>query len=313
MTVLEKADGHGPKHRLQKQPRTRKQKQRLLSNIVLQFLAMVGIGLLLYPDAADWVNSLSHNAEISGYVKQVENTSPEERQHKLDVAYTYNDQLDPGPLTDPYLSEAEDAALGSDLYKAYEEMLRLNGTDAIGTVNYPEVDISLPIYHGTTNEVISKGAGHMYGTSLPIGGPSTRAVMTAHSGLPHAKLFTGLHKAEVGDTFWISVLGEDHYYQVRELETGLPNETDSLTIIDGEDWVTLFTCTPVGVNSHRLLVHAERIPAPENSGDQMIGGDGITAGFPWWLLIFIAGSALVAFVLFKPAKKKKKDTPKEVL
>lgn len=267
---------------------------------------MFGIGLLIYPDGADWVNSLGHNSEISGYTRQIENTPPEERQRILDVAYNYNDQLEPGPLTDPYLSEAEDALVGSEVYKAYEEMLRVSGTDAIGTLNYPDVNIALPMYHGTSDEVISKGIGHLYGTSLPVGGPSTRSVVTAHSGLPHAKLFTQLHDAEVDDIFWISVLGEEHYYQVRELETVLPNETDSFQIIEGEDWVTLFTCTPVGVNSHRLLVHAQRIPAPEGEGERLVAGDGLTAGFPWWLVIFIGGSALVALMLFMPAKKKKK-------
>lgn len=297
------------RHRLERQPkkvRTKKQKQRLASNIALQIFAMLGIGLLIYPDGADWVNSLGHNSEISGYTRQIENTPPEERQRILDVAYNYNDQLEPGPLTDPYLSEAEDALVGSEVYKAYEEMLRVSGTDAIGTLNYPDVNIALPMYHGTSDEVISKGIGHLYGTSLPVGGPSTRAVVTAHSGLPHAKLFTELHDAQVGDIFWFSVLGEEHYYEVRELETVLPNETDSFQIIEGEDWVTLFTCTPVGVNSHRLLVHAQRIPGPEAVGEQVIDGDGISAGFPWWLVIFLGGSALVALMLFMPAKKKKK-------
>ena len=123
------------------------------------------------------------------------------------------------------------------------------------------------------------------------------------SGLPHAKLFTRLHDAEVDDIFWISVLGEEHYYQVCELETG------SFRIIDGEDWVMVFTCTPVGVNSHRLLVHAHRIPAPEGEGERLVAGDGISAGFPWWLVIFIGGSVLVAVMLFMPAKKKKKKDP----
>lgn len=267
---------------------------------------MFGIGLRIYPDGADWVNSLGHNSEISGYTRQIENTPPEERQRILDVAYNYNDQLEPGPLTDPYLSEAEDALVGSEVYKAYEEMLRVSGTDAIGTLNYPDVNIALPMYHGTSDEVISKGIGHLYGTSLPVGGPSTRSVLTAHSGLPHAKLFTQLHDAEVDDIFWISVFGEERYYQVRELETVLPNETDSFQIIEGEDWVTLFTCTPVGVNSHRLLVHAQRIPAPEGEDERLVAGDGISAGFPWWLVIFLGGAALVALMLFMPAKKKKK-------
>lgn len=287
-----------------KPKRTRKQKQRLAQNIVLQLLAMLGIGLLLYPEAANWWNSLGYDEEVSGYVRQIEKTTPEEHQRLLDAAYHYNDQIEPGPLMDPYLTEQEDALIGSPVYKAYEEMLRVSGTDAIGTVNYPAVDVSLPIYHGTSSEVIDKGVGHLYGTSLPVGGPSARSVLTAHSGLVHAKLFTRLHDSEVDDIFWLSVMGENHYYQVREIETVLPNETDSFEVIGDEDWVTLFTCTPVGVNSHRLLVHAQRIAPPEGMEDDIVDGDGISAGFPWWLVIFLLASAAVALLLFWPSKKK---------
>ena len=273
----------------------------------MQVLAMLGIGLLVYPEGADWINSLGHNSEISGYVNQVEQTPSEERQRILDAAYAYNDQLEAGPLTDPYISMAEDKVLRSELYNAYEEMLRISGTDAIGTLNYPRVNIALPMYHGTSDAVISKGIGHMYGTSLPVGGPSTRAVMTAHSGLPQAKLFTNLHRAKLGDTFWISVLGEDHHYRVEKIETVLPGETESLEIVEGEDWVTLFTCTPIGVNSHRLMVHAVRIADPVADEDRRaLSGDGVTAGFPWWAVWFVGGSGLVAWVLFAPPRRRRK-------
>ncbi len=289
------------------QQRTPKRTRQLAVNAVLQVVAMFAIGLLVYPDAADWINSIGHNGEISGYVRQVESTPSEERQRILDVAYAYNDQLEPGPLTDPYISMAEDAVQRSELYQAYEEMLRVSGADAIGTLNFPRAGIALPIYHGTSDEVISKGVGHMYGTSLPVGGPSTRAVLTAHSGLPSAKLFTPLHGAQVGDTFWISVLGEDHHYVVREIETVEPGDTDSFRIIEREDWVTLFTCTPVGVNSHRLLVHAQRIPDAEAGPlEEVIAGDGVALGFPWWALWFLGGSAVVAWVLFAPPRTRRR-------
>lgn len=267
---------------------------------------MFAIGLLVYPEGANWVNAIGHNSEISGYMRQVEQTPSAERQQILDAAYAYNNQLKPGPLTDPYISMAEDQELRSGLYNAYEEMLRISGTDAIGTISYPQVDIALPMYHGTSDEVISKGVGHMYGTSLPVGGPSTRAVLTAHSGLPNAKLFTPLHRAKVGDTFWISVLGEDHHYEVREIETVEPGDTESFQVIENEDWVTLFTCTPIGVNSHRLLVHAERVAGPaDEAGDSVIAGDGVELGFPWWAVWFVGGSAAVGWVLFAPPRKKR--------
>lgn len=285
-------------------PRSKAQKKRLTLNSVLQAFAMIAIALLVYPQAANWISSIGHNSEISGYVRQVADTPSEERTRILDAAYAYNDQLQPGPLTDPYISMTEDAVHRSRLFETYEEMLRVSGTDAIGTLSYPSIGMALPMYHGTSNEVISKGAGHMYGTSLPIGGPSTRSVLTAHSGLPNAALFTPLHKAKVGETFWISVLGEDHHYRVEKIEVVEPGDTESFQIIEGEDWVTLFTCTPTGVNSHRLLVHAQRIPDAESAGLETIGGDGVELGFPWWAVWFVAGSGAVAWVLFAPPRKR---------
>lgn len=277
---------------------------RLGVGIALQLLAMAAIGMLVYPEAASWVARIGHNAEISGYVRHVATTTPEERTRILDAAYAYNEQLVPGPLTDPYVSVDEDEALQSERYLAYREMLRVTGSDAIGTITYPRLDIGLPVYHGTSDEVISKGIGHMYGTSLPVGGPGTRAVLTAHSGLAHSRLFTDLPKAEVGDTFSISVLGEEHYYRVERTEVVEPGDTASLRIVAGEDWVTLFTCTPIGVNSHRFLVHAARIDdavAPRNDD---LGGDGLSLGMPWWVLWFVGGSGACAFLLFAPPRRR---------
>lgn len=251
----------------------------------------------------------SHSSEIAGYTKRVGQTAPPERQRILDAAYAYNETLRPGPLTGPYVSLSEDEVNRSAVYLAYEELLRISGTDVIGTVNYPALNIALPVYHGTTDEVISKGAGHMYGTSLPVGGPSTHAVLTAHSGLPSARLFTRLPEAKVGDQFWISVLSEDHYYQVQAVDTVRPGDTESLKIIEGEDWVTLFTCTPIGINSHRFMVHAERIPDPaKDDGNQFVAGDGISAGFPWWAVWFVGGSVLVGWFLFAPPGRKKEKS-----
>lgn len=275
-----------------------RRRRGLARGVALLASSMVAIGMLVYPQAANWVARIGHNAEISGYVHQVDATDAEERRVILDAAYAYNDQLDPGPLTDPYVSLGEDAVVRSGLYTAYENMLRVSGTDAIGTLSFPAVDIGLPLYHGTEDETISMGIGHLYGTSLPVGGPSTHAVLTSHSGLPHAELFGPLHRAKVGDTFWISVLGEDHHYRVEAIETVLPGETESLTIVEGEDWVTLFTCTPIGINSHRLMLHAIRIPDVEGGGDVTLGGDGVRLGFPWWAVWFLGGSGAMALVIF---------------
>lgn len=284
------------------QPRTAR-RSRLAINAVLQGLAMIAIGMLVYADAADWISRIGHNSEITGYVESVEQTPGEERQAILDLANAYNDTLEIGSLTDPYITQNPNETQRSGVYRAYEKLLRVSGSDAIGSLSYPSLDIGLPVYHGTSDEVISKGVGHMYGTSMPVGGPSTHSVLTAHSGLPSSKLFTNLLDAQVGDEFWISVLGEDHYYRVESTQTVLPDEVD-FEIIDGEDHVTLFTCTPIGVNSHRFLVHAVRIDAPESSGT-VINGDGRKLGFPWWAVWFVGGSGVFAYVLFAPPRKKK--------
>lgn len=290
-------------------PKAKRRRGSRLLTVVLQLAAMAAIGMLVYPDAASWVARIGHNAEISGYVRGVEGTPSAEREQLLDAAYRYNAELRPGPLTDPYTTVQEDQALRSPLYLAYEEMLRISGSQAIGTLSYPRLDIGLPIYHGTDDETISKGVGHLYGTSLPVGGPSTRAVLTAHSGLPHSKLFTDLDQARVGDTFWISVLGEDHYYRVESTEVVVPGQTDSLQIVAGEDWVTLFTCTPIGVNSHRFMVHAVRIPDGEAPADEAIGGDGVQLGFPWWAVGFVGGSGAVAWLLWAPTRPVRRKRP----
>lgn len=275
-------------------------RRRVGRDVLLQVFAMIGIGLLLYPQAADWFSARAHESVIAGYVSQVQSAPSAERQRVLDAAYAYNEQLSPGPLTDPYVSELEDSIIGSELYAAYEEMLRVSGTEAIGTLSYPGVGINLPIYHGTSGTVISSGVGHLYGTSLPVGVPGTRSVLTAHSGLVRAKLFSPLHEAGVGDVFWISVLGEEHHYRVEAIEIVDAEETESLAIVEGEDWVTLCTCTPIGVNSHRLLVHAQRTDAAAESIEDL--GVGVGAGFPWWAMWFVAGSLAAGFILFRPRR-----------
>ncbi|HMS36455.1 MAG TPA: class C sortase [Arachnia sp.] len=272
---------------------------RRLAPVLLQLAAMVGVGALLYPYAADWFSTLGHDAQISGYVRKVEAMPDEERRGLLAVARDYNDRLPPGMLRDPYRADSADDSLRSDA--AYEEYLRVlpaSDDGAIGLLTYPRLGISLPILPGNDDATLARGVGHLYGSSLPVGGPSTHSLLTSHSGLIHASLFTALPRAEVGDAFEVSVLGETLHYRVDGVETVLPEATETLRIVDGEDRVTLFTCTPIGVNSHRLLVHAVRVPGPAPSPSQAIPGDGRAAGFPWWALAFLAGSGAFAFVIF---------------
>lgn len=271
--------------------------------ILLQVIAMVGIGALVYPLAADWFSSLAHNAERSGYVREVSSLTEAERSAALDAARSYNEQLSESLLLDPYSNEDTSALQSAHpAYEEYQAVLALNGTSVIGDLNYPRLNIGLPVYHGAGEDAITRGVGHLYGSSLPVGGPSTHAVLTSHSGLVHASLFSKLPAAKLGDTFELRVLGETLYYQVDSIETFEPFVTDSLRVREGEDRVTLFTCTPIGVNSHRLLVSAVRIDPPAGS-DRAVTGDGLRAGFPWWTLVFLGGSAAVAALLFAPPRR----------
>lgn len=282
--------------------------------ILLQVLAMIGLGALLYSSAADWFATLNHNAEISGYTSSVIEADPQQISQAMQIAHEYNAHMPAGMLRDPYSNPSQNSAEDS-AYAKYEQLMSLSsdsnssskgnsGSGVIGEVTYPSLGIGLPIYHGTNDSVLTKGVGHLYGSSLPVGGTSTHSILTSHSGLVHANLFTNLPKAEVGDTFTVQALGETHWYEVKSTETVLPQETERLAIVDGKDIVTLFTCTPIGINSHRFMVHGERIDPPADAGTQVIAGDGKTAGFPWWALIFVGGSSLTAYLIFAPTKRR---------
>lgn len=273
--------------------------------LALQLGAMLGIGALLYPVAADWFATLNHDAELSGYVEQVAALPDADREAALEAARSYNALMPRGVLRDPYADDLAVDPAEDEGRLAYGEVLRVSGSEVIGELRYPRLGIGLPVYHGTSEEVLAKGVGHLYGSSLPVGGPSTHSVLTSHSGLVRASLFTPLPQARLGDTFQVTVLGETHYYRVDDIRTVLPGDTSSLSIVDGEDFVTLITCTPIGINSHRLLVRGVRVPAPEEAGGYALEGDGKTAGFPWWAPAFLGGSALTAYLLFAPPRRRR--------
>lgn len=279
-------------------------RDRLRSAIIMAVI-MVGLGILLYPTTADWFSRLSHNNEISQYRQDVATSTPAERSEALRLADEYNSRMPRGPLRDPYAYESADADTDAG-YAAYEQLLQVSDSGVIGRVKFAEAGIDLPIYHGTDDDVIAKGAGHLYGSSLPVGGPSTHSVLTAHSGLPSAELFTPLHDVSEDDEFWIEVLGERHWYRVDNIEIVEPDDLSKMQIIEDKDFVTLFTCTPVGVNSHRLLVRGERTEAPPTMVGEMQSD--VTAGFPWWALIFVAGTAATWFLLFR---KQPQNTPED--
>ena len=263
-------------------------------------LMMLGAAVFVYPNAADWFSSRAHVAAIEGYRDDVEALVPHERSARSERADNYNAHIQPGELRDPFAITAEFAD-SSQAADDYLHLLKTGSSEAIGRVRYDGVGIDLPIYPGTSEDVISKGAGHLHGTSLPIGGPSTHAVLTAHSGMPNARLFTPLHDAVVGDLFWVEVLGERRWYKVENIAVVDGDDLSELRVAEGQDEVTLFTCTPVGVNSHRLLIRGARIDAP--TADVYSGPDEATLGFPWWAAGLLVIGATLGFALF-PYKRK---------
>ena len=229
-------------------------KQRILS-ILAVITLLIGLSLLLYPTFSNYYNGAKQRRAIYNYVSSVETLSDTDYTAILDKAIDYNKRLAADPPGLMNLSDQQRAE--------YLSVLDITGTGIIGYINVPTADISLPIYHGTSESVLQVGSGHIEGSSFPVGGNSVHALISGHRGLPSALLFTNLDMLTEGDTFTIHVLSESYSYRVYDIETVLPSDLYSLTIQPGKDLCTLITCTPYGINSHRLLIHGERIFIPE--------------------------------------------------
>lgn len=273
--------------------------RRSASSAALVLASLVAFGVLLYPAAADWFSRVQQQGEVSGYTEQAARLSDEDRELALAKARQYNALMPQGPLRDPFTANASEDADQGEAYALYTDMLRLNGTDVIGSIAYERLGIALPVYHGTRDAVLSRGAGHLFGSSLPVGGPGTHSVLTSHSGLARAALFTPLTEAREGDTFTVTVLGESHVYRVDRVLTVKPDDTEALRIVPGRDLVTLITCVPIGVNSDRLLVQGMRVGTLIADGESSeVPGSGVSVGFPWWAVVYIVGNGLVAWGVY---------------
>ena len=229
------------------------------TTIVIILIFLAGLSLLLYPFIANEWNTYRQKQLISSYESVVadrEAAGEIDYEAERQAAVAYNDALVPSILPDSFAV----AAASDEPDPEYMAALNIAGDGVMGIVEIPKIDISLPIYHTTTEEVLEKAAGHLEGSSLPVGGESTHAVITAHRGLPSAALFTDLDRLEEGDHFLLHVLDETLSYEVDQILTVEPDETDALAVEEGEDLVTLITCTPYGVNTHRLMVRGHRVP-----------------------------------------------------
>lgn len=221
---------------------------------LMAVLATIGIVLLLYPVVSNYLYDREIQKTLDRYVTAVESMSDEEYNVVLEQAKEYNRSLPRGEIV-PLDKEQDDR---------YDGLLGVDDTGIIGAVSIPKLDVRLPVYRGTDEQTLTGGAGHMRGSSLPIGGEGTHAVISAHSGMNSAKMFTDLPEMEVGDIFRVTVMGMVLTYEVDQIDTVLPSDTAALRIEDGKDYCTLLTCVPFGVNDHRLLVRGHRVETPEN-------------------------------------------------
>lgn len=229
-------------------------KKKTRKNLYYAIGFLIGLSILLYPLVSSRWNAYRAAQLISTYSETVtQDSAPEVYEEMLEAAREYNEGLTQESVPDAF-SVREDTQDDE-----YEALLNIDGEGLIGSIEIPVIGVNLPIYHYTTSETLEKGVGHLFGSSLPIGGESTHAVLSAHRGLPNAKLFTDLPLLEIGDVFYIHILGDTLAYEVDQILTVEPTEVDSLAISEGEDLVTLVTCTPYGVNTHRVLVRGHRI------------------------------------------------------
>ena len=234
-----------------------------LSTIILILIFLVGLSVMLYPSVSDAVNRKHQSRAVAGYAEEVEQLSDADYQTYFDAADAYNRQLNTTP----------NAFYKPDLVSGYAQTLDISGTGIIGYITIPKISVELPIYHGTDEGVLQVAAGHLEGSSLPVGGAETHAVISAHRGLPSAKLFTNLDELEVGDRFTITVLNRVLTYEVDQISIVLPTEIDQLLPTEGMDYVTLMTCTPYGINTHRLLVRGKRVETAESQKHIRVAAD----------------------------------------
>ncbi|MCB6992782.1 class C sortase [bacterium 210820-DFI.6.37] len=228
----------------------KKLQKNTISTLLLILVFLVGLSLLLYPTISDYWNSLHQSRAIAGYVRQVAGLNKETYEELRAKAKEYNKTL---------LGKTDRFTMTDAELKTYESLLSVPETNVIGYIEIPAIDCRLPIYHGTDESVLQMGVGHLEGTSLPVGGKSTHCVISGHRGLPSAKLFTDLDQLEEGDTFLLSVLDETLTYEIDQIRIVEPQDLSDLEIEKGKDYCTLVTCTPYGVNTHRLLARGHRV------------------------------------------------------
>lgn len=266
-----------------------------IATVILLLVFFIGLSVLLYPAISQYWNARVQSRAVADYAHMMESITKEDYTAYFEAAYAYNRDL--AALPTPLMQY--------DTLEGYDDALNTNGYGVMGYITIDKIQVELPIYHGTTPEVLNSSCGHLEGTSLPVGGENTHAVLSAHRGLPNAKLFTNLDKMQVGDTFTITILDRVLTYQVDQVKIVVPTDVSELKIAPGEDYVTLLTCTPYGINSHRLLVRGHRVETVVQktyyiTAEAYLIDRLIVTPLVALPILF----ALIVYVVFKPVKKK---------
>lgn len=273
-----------------------------VTQLVACLAILIGAGVFLYPYVASWFSQKEQSRVTE--LAQVElgeppNNDQRYREEMITRAHAYNDALASGAVYEANAHVVTGGGTSSDSSFVYNELLAVNDSGFMGRLRYDSLLIDLPIYHGTSDATLERGVGHLEGTSLPVGGIGTRAVLSAHRGLPTATLFNDLDKAAVGDTFSVSVFDQVVTYRVVETQVIEPSETEAIFADPERDLITLVTCTPLGINSHRILVTGERVtPTPPGEVKASAARPDLP-GFPWWIPVLAGVVAALALYLWR--------------
>ena len=276
-------------------------------NIIIVAIFVIGLSLLLYPTIANQWNSYRQSKLISSYdekVSKMDAAGQIDYEKEWKKADAYNKALVPMILPDSFaIADAQ-----SEEDAAYEACLNITDDGIMGLVEIPKIDVKLPIYHTTSEEVLRNAAGHLEGSSLPIGGENTHSVISAHRGLPSATLFTDLDKLKKGDHFMVHVLDDTLCYEVDKISVVKPEDTSDLNVEDGEDLMTLLTCTPYGVNTERLLVRGHRVPYEEKYTDETQSSISLETNYILWVIVGLLITGVLIGVMYVRERRKKDET-----
>lgn len=273
-----------------------KKKSSAASTIGLVLVLVVGFSLLLYPTVSDWWNSMHQSRAVASYTQKVSELDKVDYQNVWQAARDYNQTLNQKP--NRFFMTDEDRVL-------YESVLNVAGNGVMGTIEIKKLNVNLPIYHGTNEAVLQVAIGHVEGSSLPTGDVGTHCVLSGHRGLPSAKLFTELDKMQVGDTFLLRVLDEVLTYEVDQILTVLPEEVEALAIDPLQDYCTLVTCTPYGINTHRMLVRGHRVETVVEKAPVIIRSDASVID-PWMVVPFLCVPGLLVLLVMALFPRKKR-------